>query len=72
MKDKFDIMCELQDEASELHTLAAKESKKLRSLEKKYFEAALEKTKLESSLLEYKDRYYEAESSYSSKLASSW
>ena len=39
------------------------------SLEKRYFQATLEKTKLENSLLDYKDKYFEVESSLSSRIA---
>ena len=37
-------------------------------LEKKYFDAALDKTKLENQLLDYKDRFFESESDCSAQM----
>lgn len=55
----------LAEQAEELMQLRKDKAQ----IEKKYFEATLEKTKLENELLDYKDKYFEIESSFPVRIA---
>ena len=55
----------LAEQTEELRTLRKEKA----SLERKYFDMTLNKTKLENNLLDYKDRFFESEASLSTKLS---